>query len=99
MIKMKSMRSAVKLVKIVEAVKRRPEPQRRKVTYFSELDVWLYDATLDNKVCVTCRRHEGKPYRGNHLRARFPYLEILDVYTIHPHTHPNCRCYLVRRTG
>ena len=86
------------------ALKRRPEPQRRAVTYFSIEDVWLFQARSDTKVCPVCLALEDEyEFPGNHLRGRFPYLQILDMNTIGGSgpggtglVHPNCRCYLVR---
>jgi len=97
---------AVKAVEVVVtfegAKKRRPEPWRTGVTYFSVHDIWLYQAIMDAKVCPICLAHEETgEFRGNHLRAKFPYLEIQDVGTIKVHAHmprdDNCRCYLIRK--
>ena len=87
------------------AQKRRLFPTRYGVTFFSIHDVWLYNAVMDSKVCLICRGHEATgEFRGNHLRARFPYLVIIDENTIggpEPDggglAHPNCRCYLTRK--
>ena len=89
--------SVVHAVRAVSALKRRPEPWRPVVTYFSIHDIWLYQAVADAKVCELCRRYEEHgEFHGNHLRRNFPYLEILDVNTIAANVHPNCRCYLIR---
>jgi len=91
----------VKAVQIVEgALKRRTFPTRYGVTFFSIQDVWLYHGVTDSKICPVCRDHEQTyEFRGNHLRATFPYLEIMDENTIKANVHPNCRCYLVRFIG
>lgn len=82
----------------MEAVRRIEKPQRKGVTYFSVHDVWMFDATLDSKVCPLCRAYEKAPeWNGNVLRSEFPYLEITDENTILPHVHPNCRCILKRK--
>ena len=93
-----------------EAKKRLDFPLRRGVTFFSENDVWLYDATLDGLVCDYCRTAEiiGE-FRGNNLRLNFPDLEIVDENTLHPHNHvtlgwrtldtDTCRCVLKRVIG
>lgn len=93
-----------------EAKTRIDFPLRPGVTFFSENDVWLYDATLDGKVCDHCRAAEiiGE-FRGNNLRMNFPDLEIIDENTILPHVHvtlgwrsledDTCRCVLKRVIG
>ena len=89
----------VEIVRAVEA-KRIDFPTRYGVTFFSENDVWLFDATLDSKVCKVCRvAEEIGEFRGNNLRLNFPYWEIIDENTILPHVHPNCRCVLKRVIG
>ena len=97
------LRSSISAVAAVEAVvalgalKRRPEPERPYLTYFSYEDVWLFQEVIDEKTCEECRRYaEHEEWHGNHLRANFPYLEIEDANTIKANVHPNCRCYLVR---
>ena len=94
------------VVKVVQAIqlvegakKRRPEPQRPEVTYFSIWDEWVYQARMDTRVCPICTGFEDTyMFRGNHLRATFPELEIMDYLTIQVNAHPNCRCELVRKT-
>lgn len=96
----------MKAVQAVKAVRRRPRPMRR-VTYFSENDVWLFNARSDTKVCEMCRlAEEIGEFRGNNLRMNFPNLVILDENTIggpEPDgkglVHPNCRCFLTRFIG
>lgn len=102
-------RQILEVIQAVEAVQkaqRRIEPEHRHrpgetATFFSEHDIWLYVAVMDAKVCEACRRNEDwndryGGFRGTHLRAHFPFLEIIDVNTIAANVHPNCRCYLVR---
>ena len=96
--------SAVKNVKAVVALgalQRIPEPRELYgLTYFSIHDIWLYQEVSDHKTCELCRRYaEHEDYHGNRLRMLFPYLEILDEYTIAANVHPNCRCVLVRYIG
>jgi len=84
------------------AKKRRLFPTRYGVTFFSVHDVWLYIAIMDAKVCPICRAHERTgEFHGDHLRAEFPYLEIIDENTIKAHAHmprdDNCRCYFARK--
>ena len=92
---------AIKPIQIVKAV--RDSSTRIFIstpkTFFSRLDIWLYREISDNKLCHVCRANaelEGGLYEGNHIRAFFPYLEILDEDTIAVNEHPNCRCVLVR---
>lgn len=96
------MSSIVNVVKAVQAVR---ESKTRiyvdtPLTFFSEYDEWLYVEISDDRLCKTCdinaNKMEGGVYTGNHLRAYFPYLEILDENTIKVNEHPNCRCILVR---
>lgn len=97
---------ALKAVKIVEAVKTRPRVDSKTrifistpLTFFSKYDEWLYIEISDSRLCPVCRANaemENGVYRGNRLRAFFPYLEILDENTIKVNQHPNCRCVLVR---
>lgn len=103
------------IIDVVEAVKavQRIQPEHRhepgvSATFFSEHDVWLYVEMMDAKVCPICRRNARWSdlyggFKGNHLRANFPYLEIKDVNTIKTHAHmprdDNCRCFLNRKIG
>lgn len=101
----------VKAVEITGAIKRRSEPQRRDITYFSENDVWILDTyatrSTGGEICPTCRAAERiGQFRGNNLRMNFPNLVILDENTIggpEPDggglVHPHCRCFLVRLIG
>jgi hypothetical protein len=106
------MKSITRLVRAVEAVRRikpehRHEPGGPRVTFFSEWDVWLFDARLDSKTCPLCRVADDiGEFSGNNLRMNFPNLMILDVNTIggpEPDggglVHPNCRCFLHRKIG
>ena len=101
----------INVVEVVKAVQRiQPEHRHEPgvpATFFSQHDVWLYDARLDTKVCERCRHYEDiGQFLGNHIRLIFPNLKILDVNTIggsEPDggglVHPNCRCFLVRKIG
>ena len=94
----------IRVVEVVKAIQRIPKPIRPDVTFFSENDVWLFQARQDTKVCQLCQKYEtAYQWRGNNLRLEFPYLTILDQNTIggsEPDgdglVHPNCRCRLVR---
>ena len=92
------MTTVLNLIHVVEAAKQRLDPRRRKsLTYFSVHDVWLFQARSDTKVCPVCDQHDAtEEFRGNHLRAQFPYLEVVDLFTIKVNVHPNCRCFLSR---
>jgi len=91
-----SMKCIINVVQAVEAIQRINIDVPKAITFFSVHDEWVYTAVYDNKVCLTCLDHENKTYKGNEIRSLFPYLEILDLETIHPHTHINCRCRLER---
>ena len=98
---MSEMADIINVVEAVKAVQRIQVEHRHEpgptATFFSVHDVWLYVAVMDTRVCLVCRDHEQTgEFRGNHLRATFPYLEIIDVGTIEANVHPNCRCYLTR---
>jgi hypothetical protein len=90
----------LEVVEAVKATQRIPEDTPQAITFFSVHDEWVYGAVYDNRVCPICLEHENKTYRGNEIRAMFPFLEILDLETIHPHAHmprdDNCRCRLER---
>jgi len=87
-----------------ESLQRIPQPQRSGVTYYSELDTWLFHAIMDTRTCDLCRHYEDmEEIRGDQLRLEFPYHVILDENTIvgpapdgSGLVHPNCRCYLTR---
>jgi hypothetical protein len=55
---------------------------------------------MDNKVCPLCLPYENKILTGDTIRVLFPFLEIVDIELIRPHTHmprdDNCRCTLER---
>lgn len=77
--------------------KHKPAVPPYRATFFSEHDIWLYQAVIDSRVCPICTAHEEtERFYGNHLRSTFPYLEIIDVQTIKVNAHPNCRCFLSR---
>lgn len=80
----------------VEALKRIPADTPARITFFSVKDEWVFTAVFDNVVCPDCLEFENLPFTGNLLRARFPHLEIVDLETIIPNVHPNCRCVLER---
>jgi hypothetical protein len=66
-------------------------------TFFSTEDQWLYIEISDDRLCDRCQDNaKTDVYKGDHLRADFPYLEIRDENTIAVNEHPNCRCIFVR---
>lgn len=99
--RLQSIAEVVAIVEAVEGAKKRKDfPLRPGVTFFSIWDVWLYQSVMDARICPICLGHEETDvFRGNHLRATFPYLEIIDENTIKVNAHPNCRCYLMRQIG
>lgn len=98
----------VRAVRVVEAVKRITDPLQKYseqgITFFSRLDVWLFDARLDSKTCELCRLYDDIGiFYGYSIRGIFPHLKILDRDTIGGDgpgdtglVHPNCRCRLNR---
>jgi hypothetical protein len=85
------------LTLVQEAVTRIPDKYRGKVTFFSVNDIWLYDTNPIETTCVACKELDGSEWTGASLRAPFTWLEILDLNTIYPATHPNCRCLFHRQ--
>lgn len=93
------------IIAVKEAKKRRLFPTRPGVTFFSVHDIWLYQMYEIPTTCDDCKNNEDiGEFRGNHLRAKFPYLVILDENTIGgPEAggdglvHPHCGCRLVRK--
>lgn len=101
-----TMQEIAEVVEVVRAVEAYPIliPKRYGVTFFSKHDTWLYQAVLDDRLCPICDRHDDTAeFNGLHLRAKFPYYEIIDENTIKVHAHmprdDNCRCILVRKIG
>jgi len=93
-----SLTEVVQAVRAVQEAKKRIPPDIKK-TFFSRFDVWIYNAVLDNKLCLKCLEFEKTPrYFGDQLRVLFPYLEIVDENTIKANVHPRCRCFLTRLT-
>lgn len=100
-----SLLQVIEVVKVVKATQRKPEKYRR-LTFFSRYDLWMYDAKIDNKLCLDCLENEATPYYfGTDLRSKWPHLRILDENTIGGEQpsgdgleHPNCRCRLRRVT-
>jgi hypothetical protein len=80
----------------IESLKRIPVNTPARITYFSIKDEWAFTAVMDNHVCSKCLAFENTILTGDLLRSRFPNLEIVDLETIYPHVHPNCRCHLDR---
>ena len=88
-----------KLIQIVEAVKavQRIPSDVADVTFFSESDVWLYNAIVDERLCDRCHAaQEIGVFLGDEIRRLFPRLEIMTAMLIMVNLHPNCRCFLYR---
>ena len=94
----------IRAVEAVKAIQRIPEDATQ--SFFGAYDVWRYEGVADERLCEQCLEHLLQFYfLGNELRARFPYLTILDANTIggsEPNgdglVHPRCRCRLHRVT-
>ena len=90
-----------------EAKLRKDFPTRSGVTFFSVHDIWTWQARGD--ACPLCDPLDGQQFTGQHIRAKYPYLIVLDENTLGGQgylgggkagaglRHPNCRCILVRR--
>jgi len=93
---------ALEAVQAVEAVRKAQkridrEQYPESTTFFSENDLWEYDAVADTVVCEECRYYEEiGTFNGDLLRTFFPYMEIVDSDEIEVNVHPNCRCVLKR---
>jgi hypothetical protein len=83
-------------VAVVEAQKRINIDAPTAITFFSVNDEWVFTAEFDNVVCDDCLEYENQTLTGAMLRSLFPLLEVVDLETILPHVHPNCRCRLER---
>jgi hypothetical protein len=68
----------------------------RSNTYFSQNDLWLFAAVVDDHTCFDCQIYDKMVYSGDELRSEFPYMEIIDETTILALVHPHCRCILTR---
>lgn len=81
------------------AVKRK-DPQFKRITFFGEEDIWHYIPVWDEKLCDECLKHARDEYFvGKRLRAKMPYLEIVDEDTLAAKIHQHCRCLLTRVTN
>ena len=66
-------------------------------TWFSSYDLWLYEAvTTDRRTCFPCMRWHRNTLPGSIIRGLFEWLEVVDMYTVLPRVHKNCRCVLHR---
>jgi hypothetical protein len=94
------------LTELVDVVKAVIEAKKRIIpdivdapgfTYFGARDSWLYFEFDDARICPECRSWGTiTVYQGNHLRDKFPFLEVISRDRIQVNVHPNCRCYLRR---
>ena len=94
---------AVQSVLIADAKSRIPQQFKGIITFFSDNDLWYFQAILDEVTCHTCEHHNGNVFPGLNLRFIWRYLKILDENTIGGSgpggkglCHPNCRCRLHR---
>ncbi len=97
---MTSLLQIIQVVKAVQEAKKRIDfPVRPGVTFFSESDVWQFQAVVDTKTCDVCSHLDMQDFRGNELRTKFPFLDVIDEGMIQAHVHPNCRCFMNRFEG
>jgi len=76
-------------------------PKAYKITFFSQNDIWFWDAQLDDRICDDCYNiATGTPLiPGDQVRQYLnAYSDIIDSDTIQVNHHPGCRCYLRRET-
>lgn len=61
---------------------------------------WFYMSAGDSSVCPDCMGFESQVLGGDEIPMHFPYYEVLDMITVHPHLHmalgraSPCRCRL-----
>jgi len=92
------------MVQAVQESKQRIPPELKDFTFFSEHDLWLFDALGDPSVrCELCDHHNGNVFPGRTIRFAWAYLQILDMNLIggpapggDGMVHPNCKCRLHR---
>lgn len=85
------------VIEAIEVYEKRWIPKGINNTFFAETDYWLFVAVDDTKLCWVCFALSIRGnYKGSEIRAKFPYLTILDEDTIMANVHPNCRCQLRR---
>ena len=86
------------------ATSRIPPELRGKAQFFSENNLWLFDALGDPDVrCVRCEHHNGNVFPGRTIRFQWQYLKILGINKIggpgangNGLVHPHCKCVLHR---
>ena len=96
------------LIQAVQAVrqtldKRWIPEDLRDWSFFSTLDVWLYESenTKGNR-CWSCEQFMGMTFFGDELRSMFPDLIIKSATEIYPNVHmtlwgkETCKCKLRR---
>jgi hypothetical protein len=65
-------------------------------SFFTAQDTWLYTVVGDDKTCQDCWQHEAVTLTGEQVLALFPFLVIVDAFTIMANVHNHCRCFLER---
>lgn len=90
-------RIAEVVLAVIEARKRVPDDLQGQ-SFFGEMDLWMFIAIADDRICMRCDVLNFTVWKGTELRSMFDWLTILDGDTIMPNVHQNCRCELVRIT-
>lgn len=81
------------VIGVVEAVRAYEEAKG----FFTEDDKWMFHAVLDYKLCDQCLSFaQTMRYRGDELKDKFPYLEVVSSDKIMANIHNHCRCFLTR---
>jgi hypothetical protein len=55
---------------------------------------WEFHTVGDERVCLKCRRLDGRTYTGRMIARELPYHEHASRIEIRANVHPNCRCFL-----
>lgn len=75
---------------------------RQTLKKIREYGLWRYIVISDNRTCRDCMSHQGQIYQTEdetdptELMDEFPYGEVESPTMFLPHTHPNCRCKIIR---
>jgi hypothetical protein len=90
--------SIIEVVGVVEAVegRQRIPSWLQGNTFFSQNDLWLFSAVVDDHTCFDCQLYDKMVSAGDELCGEFPYMEIIDENMILAMVHPHCRCILTR---
>jgi len=80
-----------RLIGIDKVLKNRDQTSWRSMQHDEE---WMFIHMQDEIVCLVCRGHGFKIFRGDYIPYKFMYFSFLDSLTIEPNVHTRCRCIL-----